>query len=413
MAACSRSRCSSSRSAGRSPRPRRIPVVGRPGGGGRASCSRSGCISVLGGARRAAARSPRRWRSSCSRCRWRRCSTGSVCSRSCRASPRDRRGSSVMCWIIAAAVVALLNLDAAVVLLTPLYIRTARNTGLDPVMLAFQPVLLAMLASSALPISNLTNLIVAVASLAHEHRTSSGTCSCRRSSASASVGSRTARCSAPGRRSRRRGVAVDRRALATVESRSRCSSCCSSAVSTSACRRGSRRWPSCRALAARHAGRCRGGGYRPEPSFSRPRSRSVAGGVAAAACRTRSASAGDGGVRGFGTGVVGRERAQQPSGRAALVAPRRAPLACLAAAARAEPRSGARDHRFAGRPVVAGIGPRRGGARGCVVVLAASASSWACPRSRRSRCSCGCCEWRDRAMTSESSTNRIENPLAR
>lgn len=66
-----------------------------------------------------------------------------------------------MCWIIAAAVVALLNLDAAVVLLTPLYIRTARNVGLDPVMLAFQPVLLAMLASSVLPISNLTNLIVA------------------------------------------------------------------------------------------------------------------------------------------------------------------------------------------------------------------------------------------------------------
>jgi arsenical pump membrane protein len=65
------------------------------------------------------------------------------------------------CWIIAAAVVALLNLDAAVVLLTPLYIRTARNVGLDPLMLAFQPVLLAMLASSVLPISNLTNLIVA------------------------------------------------------------------------------------------------------------------------------------------------------------------------------------------------------------------------------------------------------------
>ena len=65
------------------------------------------------------------------------------------------------CWIIAAAVVALLNLDAAVVLLTPLYVRTARHVGLDPVMLAFQPVLLAMLASSVLPISNLTNLIVA------------------------------------------------------------------------------------------------------------------------------------------------------------------------------------------------------------------------------------------------------------
>jgi arsenical pump membrane protein len=66
-----------------------------------------------------------------------------------------------MCWIIAAAVVALLNLDAAVVLLTPLYARTARIVGLDPVMLVFQPVLLAMLASTVLPVSNLTNLIVA------------------------------------------------------------------------------------------------------------------------------------------------------------------------------------------------------------------------------------------------------------
>jgi arsenical pump membrane protein len=65
------------------------------------------------------------------------------------------------CWIIAAAVVALLNLDAAVVLLTPLYARTARLVGLDPVMLVFQPVLLAMLASTVLPVSNLTNLIVA------------------------------------------------------------------------------------------------------------------------------------------------------------------------------------------------------------------------------------------------------------
>ena len=57
--------------------------------------------------------------------------------------------------------VAVLNLDAAVVLLTPLYVRVARRTGLDPVALAFQPVLLACLASSFLPVSNLTNLIAA------------------------------------------------------------------------------------------------------------------------------------------------------------------------------------------------------------------------------------------------------------
>jgi arsenical pump membrane protein len=64
-------------------------------------------------------------------------------------------------WALAAAVTTFLNLDASVVLLTPLYIRVARRHGLDPTLLAFQPVLLACLASSALPISNLTNLIAA------------------------------------------------------------------------------------------------------------------------------------------------------------------------------------------------------------------------------------------------------------
>lgn len=64
-------------------------------------------------------------------------------------------------WWIAAAVVALLNLDTAVVLLTPLYVRLARRRGLRPEALAFQPALLACLASGVLPVSNLTNLIVA------------------------------------------------------------------------------------------------------------------------------------------------------------------------------------------------------------------------------------------------------------
>jgi arsenical pump membrane protein len=64
-------------------------------------------------------------------------------------------------WAVGAVVVALLNLDAAVVLLTPLAVRVARRTGLDPVAMAFQPALLACLASSALPVSNLTNLILA------------------------------------------------------------------------------------------------------------------------------------------------------------------------------------------------------------------------------------------------------------
>ena len=62
-------------------------------------------------------------------------------------------------WILAAVVTTVLNLDASVVLLTPLYVRIARQTGRNPLTLAFQPVLLACLASSALPVSNLTNLI--------------------------------------------------------------------------------------------------------------------------------------------------------------------------------------------------------------------------------------------------------------
>lgn len=64
-------------------------------------------------------------------------------------------------WILCALTTAVLNLDAAVVLLTPLAIRTARRCGLDPAALAVQPVLLACLASSFLPVSNLTNLIAA------------------------------------------------------------------------------------------------------------------------------------------------------------------------------------------------------------------------------------------------------------
>lgn len=64
-------------------------------------------------------------------------------------------------WVLAAGVTTVLNLDAAVVLLTPLYIRIARREGLDPLVLALQPLVLSWLASSALPVSNLTNLIAA------------------------------------------------------------------------------------------------------------------------------------------------------------------------------------------------------------------------------------------------------------
>ena len=64
-------------------------------------------------------------------------------------------------WALAAAVTVLFNLDAAVVLLTPLYVHIARRHGDDPVALAFVPALMASLASTVLPVSNLTNLVVA------------------------------------------------------------------------------------------------------------------------------------------------------------------------------------------------------------------------------------------------------------
>jgi arsenical pump membrane protein len=72
-----------------------------------------------------------------------------------------RRHLHLWMWLFAAAVTAVFNLDAAVVLLTPLYVRIARRHGLDPIAAAFPPVLLASLASSVLPVSNLTNLLVA------------------------------------------------------------------------------------------------------------------------------------------------------------------------------------------------------------------------------------------------------------
>lgn len=64
-------------------------------------------------------------------------------------------------WLLGIGVVVVFNLDAAVVLLTPLYIRIAQRHGIDPIVLAYQPALLACLASSPLPVSNLTNLIAA------------------------------------------------------------------------------------------------------------------------------------------------------------------------------------------------------------------------------------------------------------
>lgn len=73
-------------------------------------------------------------------------------------------------WLLAAATTALLNLDVAVVLLSPLYVRVADRRGESRLAVAVQPALLSCLASSALPVSNLTNLIA----VARDHLSTTG-----------------------------------------------------------------------------------------------------------------------------------------------------------------------------------------------------------------------------------------------
>ena len=74
---------------------------------------------------------------------------------------RSHRATPVLAlWLLAAVTTVVLNLDTTIVLLTPLYLRIARRTGADPIALVAIPLLLASLASSVLPISNLTTLIV-------------------------------------------------------------------------------------------------------------------------------------------------------------------------------------------------------------------------------------------------------------
>ena len=64
-------------------------------------------------------------------------------------------------WVLAALTTAVLNLDTTIVLLTPLYARIARHSDSDVLALTVIPLFLASFASSVLPISNLTTLIVA------------------------------------------------------------------------------------------------------------------------------------------------------------------------------------------------------------------------------------------------------------
>lgn len=63
-------------------------------------------------------------------------------------------------WVLAALTTVVLNLDTTVVLLTPLYLRLASRVHSDPVALVAIPLVLASVASSVLPVSNLTTLIV-------------------------------------------------------------------------------------------------------------------------------------------------------------------------------------------------------------------------------------------------------------
>lgn len=74
----------------------------------------------------------------------------------------DRRWTNIpvgALWAMAAVTTVTLNLDTTIVLLTPLYVRLARRAGVDPLPVALVPLLLASLASSVLPVSNLTTLI--------------------------------------------------------------------------------------------------------------------------------------------------------------------------------------------------------------------------------------------------------------
>jgi len=62
-------------------------------------------------------------------------------------------------WMIAGLTTVVLNLDTTVVLLTPLYLRLARRAGVDARPVVAIALLQASLASSVLPVSNLTTLV--------------------------------------------------------------------------------------------------------------------------------------------------------------------------------------------------------------------------------------------------------------
>ena len=92
--------------------------------------------------------------------RWRCCWTDWGSSRPWPPDDPARSWSGGL-WILGALVTTVLNLDAAVVLLTPLYVRSPDARAAARLRSPFSRCLVACLASSALPVSNLTNLIAA------------------------------------------------------------------------------------------------------------------------------------------------------------------------------------------------------------------------------------------------------------
>ena len=74
--------------------------------------------------------------------------------------PTERELRVLWLWVLAALTTIVMNLDTTIVLLTPLYIALARASGVDVLRLAVIPLFLASFASSLLPVSNLSNLII-------------------------------------------------------------------------------------------------------------------------------------------------------------------------------------------------------------------------------------------------------------
>ncbi len=205
-------------------------------------------------------------------------------------------------WILAFLVVALLNLDAAVVLLTPLYTRTAVLVDVDPIALVFQPVLLASLASGVLAVSNLTNLLAASRLSLHEP----GLPRPSRDAVAGRVDGRVVRVSArvSGARARARGTAPRRSARARHRARD------DRALSRAPARRRAVR-PSRvggRARSRSRAGRGRRGGSRwrhvPVGTVVLAAALAVLAAGVASELPHAFTSLGAGGFEGFGAGVV-------------------------------------------------------------------------------------------------------------